>query len=99
MTYFYIFYKKLRIKWVLCNFSREEINSITNNVLECLPTVKSPFYGVLSCEKEEDLYRIYEILKEEYKLIQKDDGLFPENLLYQKIMNFINNNSVWKDYK
>ena len=95
--HFHIFYKKLHIEWCLTSFNREEVNNITKKILKTAKSTKNICHGVLHCNRKTDLNKIYKILYSEYYEIKKRNADIPD-ILYQKCMNFINDNDIWQNY-
>lgn len=69
--YFSIFYKKLKINWVLCEFYGTDVPNIVENILKKTENTAVLSYGNLLCKSKYDLEIIYKILTEEYIKIQK----------------------------
>ena len=89
--YFSIFYKKLKINWVLNEFYHSEVKYIVEKILENTKNTTVISYGNLLCKSKKDLNKIYKILTEEYYNIQKrkenDFNNLP-NLLSETMIQF-----------
>lgn len=88
--YFNIFYKKIKINWVLCEFYEPNTTIITKKILEKTKNVSIISYGNLLCKNKRDLEIIYKILTDEYKRWEeqreKEDKKLP-NLILESIKN------------
>lgn len=90
--YFTIFYKKLKIDWVLCEFHEPTVTMLIEKILKKTKNTKIISYGNLLCKSKKDLDIIYKILKDKYHEIIKQkkaecDNL--PNLLIESIKLFL----------
>ena len=90
--YFKIFYKNIKIEWVLCEFYEPKVSEITNKIIENTKNVKILSYGNFQCNNEKDLKYIYKILKKEslktHKEKERNNENLP-NLIEESIKQFI----------
>ena len=92
--YFQIFYKNIKIEWVLCEFYEPKVSKITKVIIKNTKETKIISYGNFLCNSEKDLKFIYKILKKEslkfYKEKEFNNANLP-NLVTESIKQFISN--------
>jgi len=79
-----IYYKKLKIDWVLCEFYEPTISNIINEIIRNTMTTEIISYGNLSCRNKKDLKIIEKILLTEYRKREDKADKLP-NLIEETI--------------
>ena len=81
---FTIYYKKIKIDWILCEFYEPTTSIIIDKIMKNTTTTKIISHGNLFCKSREDLEIIDRILFTEYKKRQDDANKLP-NLFEETI--------------
>ena len=93
--YIHIYYKNMRIKWVLEDFSLKEIDTLSNIITKATKHVQ---YNKISksfiCNNKWGWNKIEQILMNHYYLQERKDVL-PDNLLDSSLANFVQNSYEW----
>ena len=81
---FSIYYKKIKIDWVLCEFYEPTTSIIIDKIIKNTTTTKIISYGNLLCKSRKDLEIIDGVLFTEYKKRQDEADKLP-NLFEETI--------------
>ena len=93
----HIYYKNMNIKWVLENFSLNEIDLLSEQILNKTKHVSYNYIQkIFICKNKWDWKKIEKILLKHYFEKQKK-GYFPNDLLTLSIKNFISNSNEWEN--
>ncbi|MBE7713296.1 MAG: hypothetical protein E7Z87_06100 [Cyanobacteria bacterium SIG26] len=69
---FTVFYKKLKIEYILYDFTNSEIIEITNKILLLTNNVKIISLGHLYCDNKKDLHILEKTIFDELCIIKKE---------------------------
>ena len=93
----HIYYKNMNIKWILEEFSSQEINKIAGKILESTTNVKfNHITKNFSCKNKFGLKVVEKVLMQHY-FEKRNTHFLPDNIIEQSLYNFASNNDEWQN--
>ena len=95
-----IYYKNMKIQWVLQEFNNKEASNIANLILKYTKcTTYNPIYRTFLCKNQADLKIIYKYLYSRYHKHLETCNFPSINIIEESLLNFCSDTNVWIDFK